>query len=320
MEITIFLVEELQRILEMDTEKVEVDVRTERSETLEVSERRYDNSHCPNGKTTWEWETDGKRSVISSNQREKPHGYFNGGSWRRIEISNATWAFCTKWRPSQGRGGTTRLTRVVLWPDYDPKEVVENTLRKFLGRKADFGLLNASKDLEEARDWVSENVEEVNPENLSKPVELLAEIHGRKPLLAPFVGETWKWAVDALPCENGYAFDDTYVSSGATAPTREEALQEAKEHVKTLHLQHAEILLFQDQKEVKKTEIGDGVGQGEWRWAVSHPDSDNEFGAGPFKSRDVALEKAEDYVERNDLKRGKIITMYGGDVMESIEI
>lgn len=44
-----------------------------------ASERWYDQYHCPNGRHTNLWFTDGRKTEVSYEGLEKPHGYFVGG-------------------------------------------------------------------------------------------------------------------------------------------------------------------------------------------------------------------------------------------------
>ena len=67
---------------------------------LTVGARAYDYAHCPNGRLTMRWVTDGKKEVVESTSLEEPHGYFGGGSTSVIRITDATYAIGVA-----GRGG-----------------------------------------------------------------------------------------------------------------------------------------------------------------------------------------------------------------------
>ncbi len=66
---------------------------------LTVGARAYDYAHCPNGRPTMRWVTDGEKEVETT-PLEEPHGYFSGGSRSVIRITDATYAIGIA-----GRGG-----------------------------------------------------------------------------------------------------------------------------------------------------------------------------------------------------------------------
>ena len=105
----------------LDEEKVPVgNRRVATSPTLEVEERRYDNTHCPRGKFTTHWLTDGHEVVVSEEQLEQPKGYFRGGGKRFLRIEGAT--FMVAVHAGKYRNGVSyegQLGQVVIWPNCD---------------------------------------------------------------------------------------------------------------------------------------------------------------------------------------------------------
>jgi len=59
----------------------------------EVGSRWYDDHHCPVGRNTNSWHSDGSYESISEAEHESPQGYFQGGGYSRGRITGATYAF-----------------------------------------------------------------------------------------------------------------------------------------------------------------------------------------------------------------------------------
>lgn len=98
--------------------------------SLIVTERWYDNRHCPVGRGTSHWEHDGTESTISSEERETPHGYFQGGGENTISIERATYAICVSSGRYMNGSGWSRPSRIIVWPGCDPGKLAE-ALKEF---------------------------------------------------------------------------------------------------------------------------------------------------------------------------------------------
>lgn len=92
---------------------------------INVQERWYDQYHCPHGRHTNSWFTDGRNTEVSSEELERPHGYFGGGGQESFRIEGATYAFSRDFAPGNGGGGrgTYSVRAVYVWPGYDPAVV-----------------------------------------------------------------------------------------------------------------------------------------------------------------------------------------------------
>lgn len=93
-----------------------VSVEIASATSLTVNERWYDNQHCPRGRATSAWHTDGEREVESSRELESPRGYFAGGGESMSIIKNATFAFEVRGGRSPNGCEYRTIDRVVVWP------------------------------------------------------------------------------------------------------------------------------------------------------------------------------------------------------------
>lgn len=149
--------------------------------TLTTEERWYDNSHCPNGRPTNYWLTDGQMIEEASFEMEKPHGYFGGGGRRIVRIEGATYAI----RIDASRYGNglawSKPSQVLTWPGCD-REALANVLAPMLfGQGADVGYSVALEDFKAAQQWVAEKFSiEPHPTKGDRLV-----VDGRDCLIAP---------------------------------------------------------------------------------------------------------------------------------------
>ncbi len=127
--------------------------------TLEVGERWYDNDHCPNGRPTNRWITDGRKTWVNSEMREQPHGYFRGGGSDSFVIEAAGYAV----RVDHGRylNGCdwTRPSQIVVWSHCDPAKLADVLAPIVFGNGADYEYIKALIDFEAARRWIAEKFE-----------------------------------------------------------------------------------------------------------------------------------------------------------------
>ena len=93
--------------------------------TLDTTERWYDQQHCPNGRPTHEWVTDGAKIIFEEEELEPSHGYFSGGGQRNIRIENATYAVRVDYGRHMNGCGYYRITRIVVWPVCDRTTLLE---------------------------------------------------------------------------------------------------------------------------------------------------------------------------------------------------
>lgn len=117
--------------------------------TLEVGERWYDNGHCPNGRNTNRWIHDGRRTEMSSEELEKPRGFFRGGGYDTAVIEDASYAV----RFDKGRGWS-RPGAVVVWDKCDPTTLANALAPLVWGQDADAEYIEALKSFEAAQQWV----------------------------------------------------------------------------------------------------------------------------------------------------------------------
>lgn len=120
------------------------------SPTLKVSERWYDNAHCPNGRATNHWETDGEKTKIGEDPMEKGFGRFQGGGYDTFVINNATYAI----RVETGNGGGY-VSSIVLWSNCDEQKVGNTVAKIVLGYGTDLEYLEALKDRDAAFRWIT---------------------------------------------------------------------------------------------------------------------------------------------------------------------
>lgn len=86
--------------------------------TLEVKQRWYDNQHCPNGRVTNRWETDGQKTEVGRRILEEPRRLFRGGGIDDFIIEGASYAFCVDYG---GNGSEwVQVSQIVVWPHCDP--------------------------------------------------------------------------------------------------------------------------------------------------------------------------------------------------------
>ncbi len=93
--------------------------------SLETTERWYDQQHCPNGRPTHEWKTDGEVVELDSKELERPQGYFSGGGERTIRVEHPSYAI----RVDYGRHGNGfdyhHVARILVWPGCDQAKLLE---------------------------------------------------------------------------------------------------------------------------------------------------------------------------------------------------
>lgn len=116
--------------------------------TLEVTERHYDNWHCPVGHLVNHWVTDGNASEVSVEVMERPQGYFLGGEFVTKSISGATYAISV----SSGKGWHGP-EQIVVWPDCRPENLGDALARTIWGENADAKFMAALKNFDLAQEW-----------------------------------------------------------------------------------------------------------------------------------------------------------------------
>ncbi len=127
--------------------------------TLEVGERWYDNDHCPNGRPTKRWITDGRKTEVNSETREQPHGYFGGGGYDNSVIEGASYAVCVDSGRYMNGCDWTRPGRIVVWMHCDQAKLANVLAPIVYGSGADYEYVKALMDSEAARRWIAEKFE-----------------------------------------------------------------------------------------------------------------------------------------------------------------
>lgn len=123
--------------------------------TLKISRRWYDNAHCPNGRPTYGWETDGQVEWGHPEEMEKPQGYFSGGGSQEGILSGATYAIRIGHSRSMGGCDYNQVEEVIVWPSCEALVLYEALAGE--ARINDSGvniILEQLPNLEAARRWV----------------------------------------------------------------------------------------------------------------------------------------------------------------------
>jgi hypothetical protein len=155
---------------------------------LSVSSRWYDNHHCPNGRATTRWVTDGNTSEAREEILEQASGYFNGGGCYHYTISGATYAIQVSGGQVHSRSREDRPATIVVWPGCDPKKLGDALALIIHGEGADLDFMSALGDAEKARQWVGQKFagqvvdtgyrQSGFPGYHSSPLHTLCEKHG----------------------------------------------------------------------------------------------------------------------------------------------
>lgn len=132
--------------------------------TLEIGERWYDNSHCPNGRSTNKWIHDGRETSVNSEMLEQPHGYFGGGGCETSVIEGASYAICVDSGRHMNGSSWTRPGQIVVWPNCEPKALAGALASIIYGNGADADYIEALTNLEMARRWIAQRYEYIPEE------------------------------------------------------------------------------------------------------------------------------------------------------------
>lgn len=124
--------------------------------SLQIGERWYDNGHCPNGRPTNRWITDGRKTEVNSETREQPHGYFGGGGYNNSVIEGASYAVCVDSGRYMNGCGWTRPGQIVVWSHCTPTALASALASILYGDGADAEYLDALKDCVAASNWIAE--------------------------------------------------------------------------------------------------------------------------------------------------------------------
>lgn len=85
-------------------------------EPIAATVRWYDQQHCPNGRATHHWVTDGEETEMFRRMLEEPHGYFGGGGLNEIVITGGTYAIRVDYHRHLNGCGSYTVTKVMVRP------------------------------------------------------------------------------------------------------------------------------------------------------------------------------------------------------------
>lgn len=132
----------------------------EGGQPISVSDRWYDNRHCPNGRATTGWVTDGETTSAREEILEKEHGFFAGGGLCHYSISNATYAIEVTNGKVDGRERSDRPATIVVWPGCDPQKLGDALAPIVYGEGADHKYPAALGNLPLAQKWAKKKFTE----------------------------------------------------------------------------------------------------------------------------------------------------------------